>query len=265
MSDAQRRGGDDYGYRLRISRPRAGFSLRVTPSSLFSPPGGTVPITVYALRRDGFDGDIHVALKDPPAAFRLHGGVIAAGRNSMRMTLTAPPRAPAEATGLHIEGRAQVAGKTIRATARPADNVMQAFLYRHLVPAAELLYVVRKQKWPLPAMKLAAAGPIVITPGSTTAVRIRTRRRKGLDLFRLRLDSPPEGLSVGGRIKRVADGLEFEIKASEGIKSTGARQNLIVQVLRGFTPKKKDGKPAKKRYWPVIFLPAIPIEIKARP
>ncbi len=70
LADAQGKGGADYGYRLRISHPRPDFELRVVPSSLNLRAGATVPITVWAIRRDGFPDEI--ALKSEGCAGRFH-------------------------------------------------------------------------------------------------------------------------------------------------------------------------------------------------
>ena len=63
IEDAQRHGGPEYSYRLRLSPPRPDFGLRLVPSSVNLRAGGTVPITIYALRQDGFDGEIRLALE----------------------------------------------------------------------------------------------------------------------------------------------------------------------------------------------------------
>ena len=68
LADTQGKGGPDYGYRLRISRPQPDFELRVTPASINARAGATVPVTVYALRRDDFAGEIALKLKDAPPA-----------------------------------------------------------------------------------------------------------------------------------------------------------------------------------------------------
>ena len=66
LSDAQHKGGPEYAYRLRIGPPRPDFELRVVPSSINARAGLTVPITVYAIRKRRFSGDITLALKDAP-------------------------------------------------------------------------------------------------------------------------------------------------------------------------------------------------------
>ena len=50
-----------------------------------------MPVTVYALRKDGFDGEIALALKDAPAGFALSGARMPGGQDQVRITLTAPP------------------------------------------------------------------------------------------------------------------------------------------------------------------------------
>ncbi len=95
LGDVQQRGGPSYGYRLRVSAPQPDFALRVVPSSINVRPVAPVPITVYALRKDGFSGEISLALKDAPAGFVLSGARVPAGEDRVRLTLAAPP-APSE-------------------------------------------------------------------------------------------------------------------------------------------------------------------------
>ncbi len=90
LSDAQRKGGPEYSFRLRISHPRPDFELRVAPASLNLRAGSTVPFTVHALRRDGFGGPIALRLKDAPTDFVLSGATIPSGQDKVRVTLTVP-------------------------------------------------------------------------------------------------------------------------------------------------------------------------------
>ena len=91
LGDTQQKGGPEYAYRLRIAPPQPDFDLRITPSAINSGAGMAVPVTVYALRKDGFTGEISLALKDAPRGFVLTGGVIPAGQDEARVTLTAGP------------------------------------------------------------------------------------------------------------------------------------------------------------------------------
>lgn len=145
LGDTQRQGGSEFGYRLRVSAPRPDFELRAVPASLSIRPGGTVSFRVVALRKDGCTNDIAVTLKDAPAGFKLSGGRITASTNEAKFTLTAPFTAAAEPYALSLVARARVDGAEIIRPVVPAEDQMQAFFYRHLVPAQELqVKVVRR-------------------------------------------------------------------------------------------------------------------------
>ena len=96
------------------------------------------PLTVYALRRDGFTNEITLTLADAPQGFRLTGAKVPANQDQVRLTLQAPPAATDEPVRLSLEGRAFIQGQPIAHPAVPAEDMMQAFAYRHLVPAKEL-------------------------------------------------------------------------------------------------------------------------------
>ena len=56
--------------------------------------------------------------------------------------------------------------------------------------------------------------------------------------------------------------LAFRLKADEEAMQSGFADNLIVEAFREFTPKQREGKPArKKRRVSMGVFPAIPIEI----
>jgi hypothetical protein len=142
LGDSQNQGGPDFAYRLRLSAPRPDFELRLVPASLNPRGGGSAPVTVHALRKDGFTNEIKLALKDPPKGFALSGGRVPAGTNVARLNLTAPPLPPEKPVTLVVEGRATIAGQEVVRTAVPAEDMMQAFYYRHLVPAQDLTVAV---------------------------------------------------------------------------------------------------------------------------
>jgi hypothetical protein len=138
ISDAQHKGGEAYSYRLRISPPQPDFELRVVPSSINARAGATAAVTVYALRKDGFSDDIALTLKDAPRGFKLSGGKVPANQNQVRLMLTVPPTPSEEPISLRLEGRAIIQGREVVHPAVPAEDMMQAFFYRHLVPAKDL-------------------------------------------------------------------------------------------------------------------------------
>jgi len=150
LGDAQHKGGPAYGYRLRISPPEPDFELRVVPSSVNVRAGATATLTVYALRKDGFSDEIALTLKDAPSGFTLSGGRVPAGQDQAKVSLKAPPTPTKEPLSLCVEGRAVIQGREIVRPAVPADDMMQAFFYRHLVPAKDLKVAVIPRAKPSP-------------------------------------------------------------------------------------------------------------------
>ena len=263
LSDTTEHGGKSFGYRLRLSNPIADFALRVIPSSLYMRAGSTVPITVHAMRKDGFNGPIEVIASDTATGFKVNGALIPAGYDSIRMTVTAPGKVPAQPIALQIQGRAHLDNKTITNTAVAADDVMQAFLYRHLVPARELMVAFKETKWPDPSVELAGKIPVQITKGNTSKIQIKMKRKKKvLKEMRLKLTEPPDGLTIQD-VTVVPEGLEFNIKADkDAAVKTGFKDNLIIEVFREYVPKRQKNKPnPKKSRYSMGFFPAIPIEI----
>lgn len=264
LADAQHHGGQAYSYRLHIAPPQPDFALRVTPSSLSVRAGGIVAVCVHALRKDGYDGEIEIVLKNAPTGFELNGGRIPAGSDRVRMTLTAPPKAPDEPVALQLEGRARIGGQTVSHPVVPSEDMMQAFLYRHLVPTQELLVAVQKSRWRVPGVELAGRGLVRIPAGGTARVLMKTPRRPVLKEMQLELNEPPEGLTLHD-VTVVPEGLAFRLKADKDAMQTGFADNLIVEAFREFTPKQQEGKPApQKRRISMGVFPAIPIEIVQR-
>jgi len=63
LGDTRRHAGKEYAYRLRISQPqRFRCCVSFLPGSLC--PAGSAAVTVFAIRKDGFDGPIKLSFKD---------------------------------------------------------------------------------------------------------------------------------------------------------------------------------------------------------
>ena len=267
LADTQSHGGPAYAYRLRITPPQPDFALRMTPSSLSIPAGRLVPVTVHALRRDGFEGEIEVVLKDAPAGFVLSGGRIPKGRCRVCMTLTAPRKALDQPVALQLEGRAHPNGRTIRRPVTPADDVMQAFLYRHLAPAQELMVVVTKNRWtPLP-VQVSSREPVQVPAGGKAEVRIKTPTRPRLRTIELALAEPMEGVALQD-VRIVPDGLAFVLKVEGDAAPAGFADNLIVEAFTERPVKRRDKKGKKggkatgqTRRVSLGLLPAIPFVV----
>jgi hypothetical protein len=142
IRDAQGKGGSEFGYRLRISRPHPDFELRVTPTSLSLRRWMNDSLTVYAIRKDGFAGDIKLELVGQGSAIKLSEARIPADKESVKLTLTVPREMPDGTVALHLQGSAIINGVEMLRVAVPAEDMMQAFAYRHLVTEGDLLATI---------------------------------------------------------------------------------------------------------------------------
>ncbi|MBN1805864.1 MAG: hypothetical protein JW837_11485 [Sedimentisphaerales bacterium] len=261
LVDSQNHGGDEYAYRLRITAPQSDFALRIVPSSISIKAGGIVPISIYASRKDGFDDEIEVVLKNPSTGFKLDGAKIPAGQDSVRMTLTAPAKGTGMPVALQLEGRIGIGGRIISRPVLAADDVMQAFLYRHLVPAEELMVLVRKDRWQLTPAELISYSPVRVTEGSSVEVRVKTRSSSTLKEIKLELVEPPKGLTLEN-VNAMPDGLVFNLKAEKDVVQSDFADNLIIEAVREYRTKKKDGTySGKTQRYSMGVLPAIPVKV----
>jgi len=267
LTATQAQGGPEFAYRLRLSGPQPDFALRVVPSSLSLRAGMSAPVTVFALRRDGFTNAIDLNLKNAPAGFSLSGAKIAAGQDKSQFTLKAPAQPTEKPVALSIEGRAVIGGQAIVRTAAPAEDMMQAFIYRHLVPSKELAVTVIGQ--PRPALrdsfKITSPTPVRFSPGGTARVRVTAPPGNNFsERFILELENAPEGIALTN-VVATAGGLELTFACDAEKAKPGATGNLICSVmpknLAVKNPQKKSGNQAKRDA--AATLPAIPFTITA--
>ena len=261
LADVQGKGGPAYSYRLRVSAARPDFELRVAPASLFARGGVSVPLTLYAIRRDGFTGAINLALRAPAGGFTLGGAKLPAGQDQLKLTLKAPPTHLDEPVGLVLEGQAMIGGQNIVHAAVPAEDMMQAFLYRHLVAAQELLAAVNAAPIARATMKIVSATPVHLTPGQAARIEVVMPTTTALGNVELELTDPPEGISLQSVASK--DGSTQVVLACDaGKMKAGLKGNLILSAFIERQPPAtaQNPKPAKRRV-PMGSLPAIPYEI----
>jgi hypothetical protein len=266
LGDAQQKGGPEYSYRLRLSPPQPDFALRVVPSSLNVRAGGSVPLTVYALRKDGFTNQITLALNGAPDGFKLTGGTIPAGQNKVQVTLTAPPAERAEPVSLSLQGSAMIQGQMRMRKAVPAEDMMQAFAYRHLVPAQELEVAVLKRPNPRATMTILGGSPVRTPPGGTARIEVGLPGPRIAERAQFELSNPPEGISIQSA-SPVSGGVEIVLQTDATKVKPGLKGNLIIN---GYVPRPAETNAAKPKAnnnqrIPLGALPAIPLEIIPSP
>lgn len=274
LGDTTHQGGPEYGYRLRLSPPQPDFALRIAPSSINTRFILSTPLTVYALRKDGFTNEIELTLRDAPPGFALGGARVPANQDQVRITLSAPPSSSKNLVSLSLEGRAIIQGREIVHPAVPAEDMMQAFAYRHLVPANSLEVAMlgagrmanarqgngrfMPQVW----VRVLGESPVKIPAGGTARVRIGTPSREFADRWDLELSEPPEGIAIE-RVSPVPEGAEIVLHTDAAKVKPGLAGNLIVNLLPGknMAAMQKTKKQGNLRRGALGTLPAIPFEI----
>ncbi len=162
VADTQHNGGLEYGYRLRISPPRPEFDLLVVPSGLTFRSNGYASATVHLIRRDRFTGPVRLRLAAPQGEFEMAPVTLDGTQTSARVSIRARRGETHVPVALRIEGIATNAGREIVRVAAGAEDRMQAFLWRHLVPAQELAAIVLPP--PGPPRPAVAAAPLAPPP-----------------------------------------------------------------------------------------------------
>lgn len=261
VSDSEQHGDNACAYRLRVSGRQPDFALRVAPSSLNAIAGRSVPLHVYALRKDGFEGEIALTLENAPAGFCIDGGKIPAGQDHVRITLTVPRKPSPEPVAIQITGQAAIGGSNVSRPAVASEDMMQAFAYRHLVPCKELLVLVRPAKRPAPPIEIAQEGPVRIPEGGTAQVQVKIPGKAPLANIQWELNDPPKGVELESATV-TGEGLTLALKSDKEVAKAGYADNLIVEAFTEVAaPKTKSKTSGQKQRVSIGALPAIPFEI----
>ncbi len=197
LDDQQNKGGDEYAYRLMIGKEQPDFQLRVVPSSLRIPRNGTAIATVHAIRYGGFTGEIQFSVRDAPSGIELQRAVIPEGTNVAKIVITAKPKAAEQMMTLDIEGVADCGSRTVRRHAVPAEDMMQAFIYRHLVTAQQMLVQVTEPEPVSVSLAIPKEGFFRAHPGKQLVINASAQWvANAQKSIKLTLAEPPEWLTL---------------------------------------------------------------------
>jgi len=266
LTDSQRTGGEDFIYRLYIRPPVPDFVLRVVPSCIIARPGSTVLITAHALTRD-YDGDIELSLVDPPPGFQLSGAVVPSGVEKMPMTLTMPPTTSDEPVLLEMDGhsvRSRRSRVKIVRPVEPSEDMMQAFLWRQIVPAEQWAIVLSGK----PARQVPLELPVdrvELKLGETTLLGTQlTAKNVSTQDLTVELREAPAGITVE-KTSPEAAGLGVLVATDPEKVKSGQRGNLIFEVFREYTPAPSEANPTPQpRRTSLGLIPAAAFEVVGR-
>ncbi len=270
IGDAQRNGGPAFAYRLRISPPQPEFVVYTTPSMHQLTAGGTHPIWFHVDRFDGYDGPIRLRIHGDAKGFKLDSAFIPSHESNVFCTLTTPSDPSPNPIPLRFEAFVEKDGRTITRPVAAVEDMEQAFLYHHWVPADDLWVTIPSKRTPT-GLQLAATEPFVLKPGGTRDVEMEVPKGKTFpETLFFKLTEAVPGISV--RKKSFADNkLTLMVSVSpdalqkiaekEGWKEqkSSVGGNFIVEMESETTPKNPNDK--KVRY-SIGIIPAIPFRLE---
>jgi hypothetical protein len=166
---------------------------------------------------------------------------------------------------LHLQGTARVGGVPVTRPVVPAEDLMQAFAYRHLVPTDEFLVEVTGKRRLAAAFAVAGATPLLLPAGGTAQVQVTSTARPWVQQqTQFELDSAPAGVTLGP-VTPSAAGWTLTLQADAKAVKVGYADNLLVEAYTEVAARGKDGKPnGQKRRVEIGVLPAIPVQITAQ-
>ncbi|TLX74309.1 hypothetical protein E9993_12525 [Labilibacter sediminis] len=263
LRNLQGTGSVHHNYRLLLDRPKPDFSLRIEPSNLTINRGNTAAFTVHALRKNGFKGNIELDFKALPKGYTYSNNIIKKGNNKLMMTITAPSNAKLGILNLQMEGWANYKGERIVRKAEPAEELMQAFLYLHLLPAKDFLATV------VPSLPYRISTGIenTIAMGENDSIRIKVKLDRN-DNFSIPVRVFLSSYNKGIKAKPIVfkdDMREVSFKIETYNAKPGSQYAVSIKgiakkaaIKKG---KKKKGKKNKAEFITVLS-PAFELEIK---
>jgi hypothetical protein len=138
----------------------------------------------------------------------------------------------------------------------PADDMMQAFAYRHLVPAQELKVAVLGKFRARQGMEVASQSPVRISAGGTVQIDLRLPTGGMVKEIAYELLDPPPGISI----KEMKEaGLVLQTDATK--VKPGQKGNLIIMASGEPTIGNKQTAVANKFRMTLGAFPAVTYEI----
>ena len=255
IKDVQGNGGEEYAYRIVIAPPRPDYALRISPDLLPVGQGDTAMVTVDALRQDGFDGEINLAIQGLPEGSVASEAFIPARQNQSRFTISAPADAALGVVSPSFIGTAKIGEQPAVRTASAAEAIMQAFSLNQVVPTKEFAMSVVEPTGFALLTNISPSYGLPIPQGGEGQVVVKAVRKEGAKgQVGLISAGPTPGINVRyAPIVADKDEATITVTVPKGA-AVGSRQSL---VIRG------EMQAGKETF--VRFAPAIVVQVVAGP
>ena len=173
VEDLTGHGGSNYGYALSLRREKPGFNVYAGRSAVVSRLGTRQPMMMHVERFGGFTGPVTLL---ETAEYRFENGYIPAGTNEFKSILIGKTRSETPLRPVRIRAFAEPDGRPQVVDVVPTDEYMQAFAWRHLLPARSFL-AKNLPPWPPRLQNLKSTETLLLagtaaTPGLVRNIRL---------------------------------------------------------------------------------------------
>ena len=212
IRDLHLRGGPQYTYAVEITRSEPYFELEADTDKTLLAPGTNAPFYVRALRKNGFAGEIQLAVEGLPEGVTAVPGKVLAGANDGCVILLAAASAPVGATNIRITGTASHAvpngdPRTLSAVAQPLQEYYSPGGGRGNYPV-DLHTVSVGEPMDIRSVRLSTTA-VTLKPGGSQKIDVTIERAPGfkgnvtLDVLFQHLEQPygnslPKGVKMDG-------------------------------------------------------------------
>lgn len=187
--------------------------------------GSTMALEVVAVRRDGFNGDIELAMGGLPKGVTAHGLKIPAGKSRGMMLVTAAPNAPRAIASASLFGSAQFNGATVKRPCRLASMAWPIPDAWNDIPSPRLLADV-----PVSVSGFDFA-PLTIAPASKEMLTAKAGQKLTIPLVHTRRSE-----FSGATMQMKAIGAGFERAPAFDVSLTADKSQAVLDLAALKTP-----------------------------
>jgi hypothetical protein len=271
---ADKEAGPREYYRIRITPDLPDYQLIIMPPDNFRPDscclmqGGSQNFTIFALRQDGFNGEIAVTVTGLPNGVTCPPQSLGAGQRQTELVLTAAADAAPFTGELKIIGTATIKGQKVEREARPASITWPVPPQQNIPTVSRLdrnvMLAVRDKA---PYILAATIDKSAVQQGDKATITVKLTRVwpevKG-PMQVLAIDLPPN-LTINNNQPATiaADKAEATLVVDAKAAALPGTYNLVLRSQTQF-PYNKDPKAPQKP--PVnVVLPANPVTLTVLP
>ena len=186
-------------------------------------PGTTMALEVVAVRKDGFDGEIDLAMTDLPAGVTAAGLKIPAGKTVGTILISAAEDAPRSQGVAKIVGRAEIGGTTVTRPCRLASMVWPVKDASQEIPNPRLLADV-----PV-SVSRAEGAPVTIAPAEAKVWQAKEGEKLSIPL-KVTWRSEFAGASI--KLSPIGPGFETVKEIDIPLKAAGSEAVLDLAALK---------------------------------